>query len=283
MAALPCLLSAQTEVSPVFGGMTSGSGFALGIEYRKLGFAVRPLDFSSKAIGSVKKYEFLEAGFALPRLAGGRLFADIGARYRNFPEEDFWGLGPDTPMDRRSAFRLEDFDISGIFGVRLFRTVEAGATAGRTYVNTGPGKDGDWPSIEHVFTAGEVPALARQPDYDHWGAFLRADRRDEPGDPRHGGLYEFRWTSLHDREFRLFDFHRYEIDLRKFFVTFRERDTIAVRARAVLSGKRNGQQVPFFLQPTAGGGSDVRGYDQARFRMRIPLCSTLNTAGASGR
>lgn len=262
---LPCLLTAQNEISPVFGGLTPGSGIALGVEYRRSNL-FRQLEFTAKAIGSVRKYEHLEAGLALPGLAGGRLFAEIGARYRNFPEEDFWGLGPETPKDRRSNYRMEDFDFRGAFGVRLFRGIEAGATGGRTFVNTGPGKDRDWPSIEQVFSAIQVPALERQPDFDHWGAFVRADRRDEPGDPRHGGFYEFRWTSFRDREFNLYDFQRYEIDLRRFLSVFRERDTVAVRARSVLSRKHGGQQIPFFLQPSAGGGNDVRGYSQSRFR-----------------
>jgi len=272
--ALPCLVSAQSGFSPIFGGLHSGSGLALGLEYRKSGVVVRPLDFTVRGIGSVKRYEFLEAGFALPRLAGGRLFADTTARYRNFPEEDFWGLGPASPKDGRTNFRLEDIDYSLSFGFRPVEGVEAGVTVGSTYVNTGPGKDGDWPSIEQRFTASEVPALERQSDYFHWGAFLRADRRDEPGDPRRGGFYQFRWTSYRDRDSRLYDFRRYEIDLRHFFPVFWERDTLAFRARTILSEKRSGRQVPFFLQPALGGG-DLRGYDPGRFRDENALVLNL--------
>ncbi|MFB3779543.1 MAG: hypothetical protein ACE141_18130, partial [Bryobacteraceae bacterium] len=270
----PLYTYAATLFSSLLGGLTSGSGLALGIEYRKSRMFVPPLDFRAKAVGSVKKYELLETGFALPRLAGNRLFAEIGARYRNFPEEDFWGLGPDTQVDRRTAFRLEDFDVSAVFGARLFKPIEAGITAGRTWVNTGTGRDHDWPSIEQRFTPGEVPALAHQPDYSYWGAFALVDRRDQPDDPRRGGLYEARWTSFRDLDSSIYDFHRYEVDLRHFLPALRERDTIAVRAHTTLSQKRDGRQVPFYLQPTVGGG-EARGYDPSRFRDENALVFNL--------
>jgi hypothetical protein len=273
--ALPCLLAAQDGFRPVFGGLPGGAGLAVGMEYNNSSVARGPVGFRAMARGSVRRYEQFEVELGLPRLARGWVFTSVEARYRNFPEEDFWGLGPASSRDLRTTFRLEDFDTTAVFGVRPLRWLQGGVSGGKTRVNTGPGKDGDFPSIEQIFSPSQAPALDRQADYFHWGAFLRADRRDAPDDPRSGGSYEFRWTSFHDDQLGRFDFHRYEIDLRHFVSCFEDRDTIAARGLVTFSQKRAGQQVPYFLQPSAGGGGDVRGYGHYRFRDENALVLNL--------
>lgn len=267
--------AAQDGFRPVIGGLPFDSGFALGVEYRKSRLAGDAFDFRAKAVGSVKKYEFLETELALPRLAKGLLFAEVRARYRNYPEEDFWGLGHKSRKDLRSTYRLEDMDYTGVFGVRPKRGLEAGVAGGILNVNTGPGKDKDRPSIEELFSREEAPALDRQPDYLHLGVFLRFDTREESPSPRRGGWREFRWTRFRDRGSGRYDFHRYEIDLRQFFPAFGDTDAVAVRGLATLSTKGAGREVPFFLQPTVGGGSDLRGYHQYRFRDENALVFNL--------
>ncbi len=263
---LPWLLVAQDGLRPVIGGFPFDGGLTLGLEYRKSRLAGSPVDVRAKAIGSVKKYEHLEAAVTLPRLAQGWLFSEVSARYRNYPEEDFWGLGAKSSRDLRTTFRMEDIAYTGTFGIRPKRWLEAGLSGGWLATNTGPGKDRDWPSIEERFTARDVPALERQPDYLHLGVFVRVDRRDETSDPRRGGFYQFSSTSFHDQDLTRLSFRRYEFDLRHFFPAFRQQDTIAVRAATILTAKRVGHLPPFFMQPTAGGGGDVRGYLQYRFR-----------------
>ena len=224
-----------------------------------------------RGIGSVKRYEFLEAGFALPRLAGGRLFADSARATETFRKK-ISGAGPDTPRTA-DRFRLEDIDISAILRLPAVQEVEAGVTVGRTYVNTGPGKDATGLPLSTFSPPGKfrrwrasrttsigarscapTVATSRRP------AARRALRVPLDQPPR--------------SRFRLFDFRRYEIDLRHFFVTSGSATpSPCVRARP--KRKRNGQQVPFFLQPTAGGGRDLRGYDQSRFRDENALVLNL--------
>jgi len=263
---LPCMLPAQEGLRPVIGGLPFDSGFALGLEYRKSRLAGSPVDVRIKGIGSVKKYEYLEAALAMPRLAQGWLFAEVGARYRNYTEEDFWGLGQKSPRHRRTTFRMEDIGYSGSFGIRPKRWLEAGLSGGWLATNAGRGKDRDWPSIEELFTSAEVPALDEQPDYLHLGAFLRVDRRDQDSDPRAGGFYQFRYTGFHAQDLIRFSFQRYEFDLRHFIPVFQRRDTVALRAVTMFTAKQANRQTPFFLQPTVGGGGDLRGYLQYRFR-----------------
>jgi len=252
---------------PRIGGLPPESGLTLGLEYRHDHLAGDWLDFRAVALASHKKYEQLEVTFDLPRLRKERLFAGLSAKYRNYPEDDFWGLGPRTDKNHRTTFRLEDVNYSGTFGVRPSKQLKISLTGGLVEVNTGPGKDKDFPSIEQRFTPEQVPALDRQPDYFHFGTALEFDYRDRPGDPRSGGDYTFRWTHYGDRDFSRYSFRRYDVELRQFIPVF-ERSVVAARGLAVVTDTSPGQQVPFFLQGTVGGGNDLRGFSQYRFRDR---------------
>ena len=80
-----------------------------------------------------------------------------------------------------------------------------------------------------------------------------------------------------ERQSNGLDFRRYEIDLRKFLSVREERTTFAARAFTVLTKAKAGGQVPFFLQPTVGGGNDLRGYAQYRFRDENALGLSLES------
>jgi outer membrane protein OmpA-like peptidoglycan-associated protein len=261
--------------APKIGGLPPDSGFTLGAEAWKTRLAGGFVDAGVLTLASLKKYEHVEAFVGVPRFANGRLFAAFAARYRNYPEENFFGLGPDSSKTDRTDFRLEDVNYTATFGVRPFSKMRAGVAAGLLDVNTGPGQDEKDPSVEQLFSPGQVPALGLQPDYLHLGAFVEYDSRDSPGDPRAGGLYSFRMTHYDDRDFSRFTFGRYDLDLRQFFPVRDRQDAIAVRGALSLSGVETDQQVPFFLQPTVGGSNDLRGFRQYRFRDNNALTFSL--------
>jgi hypothetical protein len=245
--------------------MPLDSGLALGFGYRNTGLMRGVSEIHVRAIGSTKSYEHLDVRFYVPR-SDAPVFGEAGVRYRNYPEEDFWGLGPKSPEHLRTTFRMEDLDTTGAVGVSPWRFLRAGVRGGFLNVNTGPGKDEDRPSIEQVFGPADAPALDRQPDFWHYGAFAEVDYRDEPKDPARGGFYSLEWTRFRDHTIGSYDFSRWEVDLRQFFPSVQRNATVAARAIASFSRRDAGDRVPFWLQPTAGGGNDVRGYLQYRFR-----------------
>src|SRR5262245_60490889 len=100
---------AQTwNVRPVFGGFPADSGFAAGVELSKIRLA-GPMDGRIRALASVKKYELLQVEFGIPDLRPS-LSVKFGSRYRNYPQDDFWGVGPNSPEERRANYLLEDVD-----------------------------------------------------------------------------------------------------------------------------------------------------------------------------
>ncbi len=268
-------LPAQDGFFPVIGGLPADSGFALGAGYQKQRLARGVLDFRAHATGSVKLYEHLELHLDAPRLAEERFFAEFSTRYRNYPQENFWGLGPEVDESRRTNFRLEDLLITGAGGFRPLKRLRIGAMAGYLRANAGPGKDKATLSVERLFTPAEVPGLVEQPDYSLFGAFADFDSRDSKSDPRAGGFYQARWTYFDDRDFNRFSFHRYEIELQHFLPTHAKRGAFATRGLLSLTGTSPGQGVPFFMQQTVGGNSDLRGYRQYRFRDKNRLVFNL--------
>jgi hypothetical protein len=242
---------AQTlSVRPLIGGFPADSGFALGVQVSRSRFA-GPVDGRVKALVSVKKYELYEVGVAMPEI-GRWFYADVAGRYRNFPQEDFWGLGPDTPENRRANYLLEDVDTTGTFGA-VIGGFRAGVRGGYVKTNTGPGRDEDLPSASE--------ALQNQPAYRHVGWFFEYQTLDQPSDPRAGGQYSMEFTHFTS------SFQRYVVDLRR-FVPIAARDRLALRLRTNFTRSSSFQDVPFFMLPTVGGTDTSRGFHQYRFRDR---------------
>jgi hypothetical protein len=256
----------EISIRPIIGGLPAGSGFSLGVELfrpRLLG----PMDARGSVIASFKRYRQVEVALEAARLGSSPLFLELNARYRYFPEENFWGLGPDTPQANRSNFLLEDVSPGATFGVLLLPGLRAGVSGGFLFVNTGRGRDSEIPSVEDVFTEAEAPGVDDAPDFRYGGLFLEYDSRNESSDPDSGGLYTLRWTAYSDRELDSYSFREVDLDLRQFIPAVGE-DRIALRFRALRTDPVAGHSVPYFLQPWAGGTDTVRGFNQYRFRDR---------------
>lgn len=248
------------------GGLTTGSGFALGTEYRQERLADGILDFRISGLVSTKHYEKYEFQIGMPRLRNEHLFLDFHTIYRNYSQEDFYGIGPNTRKRDRTSFRLEDTTYLGTAGVRWRKWFRTGVQGGIIEANTGPGTDPRFPSVERVFTSRTTPALDFQPDYYQLGAFAQVDYRDEPGNPRAGGHYIAHWNYFGDRSRSLHTFRRIDGEIQQYLPFFNRRRVIALRAKTSVVDSSPGQTVPFYMQPTLGGSEDMRGFREFRFR-----------------
>src|SRR5262245_15822793 len=193
LIAFDVVATAQISIKPLIGGLTADSGFAAGVQVAKSGAYF-------KALGSVKKYQFLEAGYTVPQLGRPWLSLELTGRYRNYPEEDFWGLGQNTTKDQRTNFLYEDVGANAVLSFNL-RRVRTGVAAGYVAINTGPGRDKKFPSVPEDMQAG--------PRYRPVGPFVEYNSLDESSDPHSGGKYGFRWTRFGNT------FQRYEVDIRR--------------------------------------------------------------------
>jgi outer membrane protein assembly factor BamA len=243
----------QLSVKPLIGGFPADSGFALGGAISRTHLA-GPIEAHAKGIVSVKKYQLYEIGAGIPEL-GRWLSFDLSSRYSNFPQEDFWGLGPNTPQSARSNYLLEDVDTTATLSASAggFR---AGVNAGRLRINTGRGRDRKFPSVPEP--------LQSSPRFTHIGGFFEYESLDEAADPHTGGKYSFQWTAYAS------SFQRYVVDLRR-FIPVTSADRIGLRLQTSFTRSSPKEEVPFFMLPTAGGTDTVRGFNQYRFRDRNAL------------
>jgi len=269
--------------------MSTGSGFAPGLRYWKPGFTRRGLDFQAAGAWSFRGYQAytLQLGqiqrkgkiFSLepvgtgpafqfdemePKEAGFFAFADLN--YRNFPQEDFFGIGPDSKEENRTDYRLEDMSYDAVAGWQINRWIGAGIRVGYLQVNTDPGTDSRFPNTHDLFTEATAPGLAQQPDFIDVSTGVMLDYRDRPGNPHKGGMIGVYFSRFDQREGGSYEFNRLVADIRQFIPLFSEQRTLALQLYGSADSPDAGAQVPFYLMPTLGGSESLRGFREFRFR-----------------
>jgi outer membrane protein assembly factor BamA len=250
---------------PRLGGLTTGSGFAIGPGYRK--YFGRDGMFDISAAGSLKSYRAAEAELRSPSFAGQRVVAELGIRYRHYPQERFFGLGRSSRASDRVSYLVEDVSVIG--GVALWpkSPLRGGVRVGHTAPKVGSGA-GRFPSIETVFSPATTPGLADQPDFLYGEGYVELDRRDFPGNPRSGGRHRLTVSTYRDRDSKQHSFRRVDAEAMQLFPFFDKRRVIAIRAVAALTDADSGNDVPFFLMPSVGGPETLRGFRERRFTDR---------------
>ena len=130
------------------GNITTGAGLTLGTGYNSSARLGRQVELSVRGAVSLRRYWMGEVEVALPRLAGGRAFASVLARRSDYPEEDYYGPGPNSRLQDRVNFRHLQTSVETTGGVRLSRWLSLGG--GVSYINPsiGSGKDSKYPSLE---------------------------------------------------------------------------------------------------------------------------------------
>jgi len=144
------------------GGIAEGSGLGAGPAFR---YNTAPFDFRTSAAGSIKRYFIAEAAVRFPGTFLDSLYvtrngpyAEVLARRRDFPQEDFFGLGPDSDVEARSNFALRDTLARATGGYRQGKFI-AGVHAGSLDQSTGPGTDSRMPSTTDLFPSSNTPGL----------------------------------------------------------------------------------------------------------------------------
>lgn len=251
---------------PRIGRMTRGAGFALGPGYRMHVFGDRVLLDMSAGM-SIRAYKAVDVNARWFQSAGERVEIWTDYRFEDFPQEDFFGTGPDSILDNRTsyAFRSHDVMVRGLVKPRPW--LHLGANVGYMFADTSRGRDDNYPSIEQRFTDIEAPGLTTQPDYFHSALFAEVDYRDFPGNPGNGGLYRATFGVWNDTDLGEFDFRRLDINLSQFVPLHPGRRHV-VAGRIGLSYVNNdaSARVPFYVLPYVGGVDTIRSFREFRFQ-----------------
>lgn len=259
-------LIARDGFHPKLGSLTTGSGFAFGVGFRDRDLFRKRARLELWTAGSIKKYWAMEARVAAPDLPGGRLVAEAVATLREYPEEDYFGLGPASRRDDRTSFLLRTSQISGLAGVRPAPALTVGGGLGFLAPRTGAGKNSRVPTIGERFGVQTAPGLGVDTEFLRSSVFVDLDYR-QPLNARRGGWYRFEATRFDDRNDGAWSFTRTDLDLRQFFGFLADRRVLALRGFVSSSDAPDDSNgVPFFLMPSLGGNDSLRGFRNYRFR-----------------
>ena len=250
---------------PKLGSLTTGSGFAFGLGYRDRDLFDHAAVVDLWAATSTRGYWATEARLSFPRLGSTRLFAETWLAHRDYPQEDFYGIGPDSARQNAINYGIRSDLAGGRAGVRLFPFASAGGGVEFLNPRLGPGSDSRLPSIERLFDAVTAPGIGESVNFVRSMAFFDVDYR-QPKNPRRGGWYRVDYSQFDDRTTGRHTFQRLDADLRQFVGVFAGRRVIAGRLFVSTSDTDSGQAMPFYLMPTLGGNDTLRGFRQYRFR-----------------
>jgi outer membrane protein assembly factor BamA len=258
------LLTVRDGVHLKLGSLTTGSGLAYGVGYRNRRLADREGALTLWAAGSLKKYVAAEARFDMPSLAGGRLLLGAHARRQSYPQEDFFGIGPDARRSDHTSFRIADTIVGGRVGVRATPRLTVGGGLEYSRPDVGRGRNSAVPSIQDVFDGATAPGLSESSNFLRASTFLDFDYR-QPKNARRGGWYRLEASHFGERT-DTFTFRRVDVDLRQYASILAERRVLAVRLFMSTSDPVGDARVPFYLMPALGGHDSLRGFRDYRFR-----------------
>jgi outer membrane protein assembly factor BamA len=248
------------------GGLPSGAGLSLGLEYQRPDLAGGRVFFSSSAIGSEREWYRLGAGLQFPHLVGRYLDLKIQGWRLDANSIDYHGPGPDSRDSDLISYRREEnaIDVSMAFKpVRKYFNI--GFAAGYQDLSISPKTVSSLNSSGEFAFSEQTPIVAQPAQYLSFGPFLEVDSREKPNDPHVGTHFLVKFSRFDDIKFDQYSFRQVEGALEQYIPFLNQKRVIALRARTVLSYPDNGNTVPFYMQPTLGGGSDLRGYQRHRF------------------
>jgi hypothetical protein len=254
---------------PETGGMIPGAALSAGPGYRRHLFGDRMVVDASAAI-SWRRYKMTQAQIAWPGLLHGRVSIGAQVQYHDFTQISHFGVGPDTLKSSRTNYRLRDLDTLGFATLRATPWLTITGRAGVLQpVDNGAGLSSQHPPTTERFGETSAPAVGVQLNYLHADVAGEIDTRDVPGYPAQGGRYRLSLATFHDRDLARYSFRRVEADAVQ-YIRF-GRTALALRGRIDVSATGRTQDVPFYLLPTLGGSSTLRGYADYRFRDRHAL------------
>jgi len=276
--------------TPRVEAVSSGGGFAAGLHFWTPDIGGSGFDIHAAAAYSIYHYQHydLQVGLLphtderIPRderganalfplsdlektasAPGFNLYAS--AQRRDYPREDFYGIGPSSLEANHSDYRRKD----GLYeGVVRFRTSRLSlmARAGWLETSIAAGRDSALPDTSLTFDEQRAPGLGQPSDFLHFSAGAWFEGRPDPANPHRGVAVGLAFSRFDDRRGRAFQFNRVAVDLREYVPLGSRRHVIALRQVGVFDNADQGSRVPFYLQSTLGGGQFLGGFPSSRFR-----------------
>lgn len=282
------------NIYPKFGGPGPGSGFGGGARYYDYRIHDTGVSIEGAALFSTRNYQLYSLQLGSFERTDPAFFtgpSDIGApfdfmegtrpgravrrsntvffvdfQHRRFPQERFWGLGPDSSNENRSNYRLNSTSVSLIGGYKFNRLMALAGGAGVVRPDLSAGTDDRYPTTQEIFDDIAAPGLDRQTDFLRLATVLYFNYQDTPGNPHKGGIVGIFYSRFDEIDGNEFDFNRFAIDARHYIPLGSKQRTLALRLLKTNDIPDGGSRVPFYMMNTLGGSRMLRGYPDYRYR-----------------
>lgn len=268
--------SFSRPLHPVIGGVGSGGGVGFGVGYDS------PEDTrwykEAEAIVTVRRYWSVEGEVGRRSLSKRSQIGAFGA-VRHMGRLDYFGIGPNTSFDDRSAFRLRETTIGARGWFRPVAAVRIGGSVAAYAPDLGRGTHPSVRSIEEVFATATIPGFAAEPTFGRYRGFVEfttapADAPNPDDDSvRYRGTYQVALEAVRDHDTGRHDFHRWETGVQQRIPGFAPGQVLTLHG--FVAATNRGSDVPFYMLYTLGGSSglktfrpDLLGSDQTRATLR---------------
>lgn len=192
-----------------------------------------------------------------------------GSFYFNFeerPEEDFFGIGPNTSRGDSQTFKSEITTLETRAGYSLTLDLDLKFRAAYKVANIKDGGDEGKGKLDKNI------AGARGGDFLVIGSELAHDTRDFPDDPHKGGFERVQISYTEGVDGYDFGYFKYRGEAARYKEVFSERQVIGIRFVGEHNDELNDQEIPFFDLARLGGygvypslGDTHRGFQKNRF------------------
>jgi len=258
-------LSGQLHWHTFWQSAYSGGGFTLGAGYTHYVSSYNLVDVRGSFTFS--GYKRIEAEFMAPELFGRRGTLSVLTGWREATQVGFYGLGMTSAKDNRANYSFKQPRLAAL--LELFPMgrsrgflVRGGLEVSKWSQDSG---SGDFPSVEQVYTAETLPGLGTQPVYWHSLATVGFDSRTARGYARRGGFYGVTAHDFTDHDTQ-HGFNQIDYEAIQHIPILRDAWVVSLHGLAQTTFDKNGQQIPFYMMPSIGGGSDLRAYNSWRLR-----------------
>ena len=219
---------------------------------------------------SISSYKLAEAEFNSPRLFDRRGELTVLGGWRDATEVAFHGFGMNTSSGDRANYGFEQPFGSALLTIRPTRRlfmVRGGFEASRWDLKSGKGTA---PSVDEVYTPESLPGLGTTTTYLHTQATVGFDSRPSSGYARRGGFYGVTGHDYTDRDDAL-GFRQVDYEVIQHIPILRDTWVVSLHGLAKTTWDKGDQATPFYLLPSLGGGSSLRGFSSFRFTDRDSL------------
>ena len=253
---------------PWFGSVYPGGGFAGGAGVRT------PFgdDGAWNVFGgySASRFARIEGNVALPTFASNRGRVTLLGKYVDAPDVRYFGIGDSSLKENQTYFGYTPSTGGGRLDFDVSKYLSIGGGVEYSHVDTADGRTG--PSIEEGFSPADTPGLELS-TFKYIKSTARAayDWRRRPGYSGRGGIYRVQFDDFNERGSGAYSFKSVEAEALQLIPILRANWVIALRGVATVTDLDDTSAVPYFLLPSLGGGSTLRGYQDFRFRDRNRL------------